>query len=206
MTAVEYGAKFDELSKFAPPMSELAKARKFERGLNSYIRDVVVTHRHNTVAKILESAVAMEQSRQKRFKDQEVKRDAQGKGKFVAGSSSNTSNQGNTWKKQKTRHQNPVRAVPLNQRAPVKCYNCQELGHISTNCPKPKIKLCFNCNQSGHISKDCTQPRRIEQGNQQNAQRANQPRQQPQGNARVYAMGHRNAGVEGTVSIEFFHI
>ena len=201
MTAVEYEAKFAELSKFAPPMSELAKARKFERGLNGYIRDVVVTLRHRTVAKVLESAVAMEKSCQKDQKDQEAKRENQEKRKFITGSGSDSGNQGNSWKKQKTRHQDPVRAEPVNQRAPIKCFNCQELGHIASNCSKPRARVCFNCKQPGHMIRDCTQPRRIEQGNQQIAQRANQPRQQPQGNARVYAVRRRDAGVEGTVSI-----
>ena len=198
MTAVEYEAKFDELSRFAQPLSELARAQKFTRGLNSRIRDVVASHRFRTVNAVLGSAVAMEQSQQKRARDNEAKRDAQGKGKFIAGSSSN---QGNTWKKQKSKHQTSMRAVSVNQRNPVICYNCREQGHVASKCPKPKSTICYNCEQPGHLAKDCTQPRRIGQGNQQNAQRAAQPRQQQQGNARVYAIGQQNAGVEGTISI-----
>ena len=165
MTATEYEAKFDELSRFAAPMTELAKARKFERGLNSNIRSGVVSHRHKTVALVLESAAALEQSYKKHLKDKETKREAQVKERFTAGSGSTSGNQGNAWKKQKTRNQTPVRAVPVNQRAPVTCYNCKELGHISTNCPKPKAKACFNCDQPGHLAKDCTLPRRVGQVN-----------------------------------------
>ena len=198
MTAVEYEAKFDELSRFAQPLSELARAQKFVRGLNSHIRDVVSSHRFRTVEAVLQSAVAMEQSHQKSLRENEVKKETQGKGRFIAGSSSN---QGNNWKKQKTRHQTPVRAVPVNQKNSVMCFNCGERGHISPNCSKPKGRTCFNCEQPGHMARDCTQPKRIGQGNQQNAQRAAQPRQQQQGNARVYAVGQQNAGVEGTISI-----
>ncbi|KYN23206.1 Gag-Pol polyprotein [Trachymyrmex cornetzi] len=38
-----------------------------------------------------------------------------------------------------------------------KCYNCNEMGHIATKCPKPKRgrRACFKCWQTGHQSKDC---------------------------------------------------
>lgn len=173
MTAVEYEAKFDELSRFAQPLSELAKAQKFARGLNSHIRDVIVSHRFRTVDAVLQSAVAMEQSQQKRLRDSEAKKDVQGNKESIAVSSRN---QGNMWKKQKTWHQTPVSAVPISQRRLVVCFNCKEQGHIAINCPKPKNRVCYNCNQPGHMAKDCTQPRRIGHGNQQNAQRVGQPR------------------------------
>ncbi|XP_001810078.1 retrovirus-related Pol polyprotein from transposon 297 [Tribolium castaneum] len=39
-----------------------------------------------------------------------------------------------------------------------KCYNCNEVGHISTNCPKPQKKSrCNTCNRVGHFAKDCQQ-------------------------------------------------
>ena len=44
-------------------------------------------------------------------------------------------------------------AKPIEKR----CYNCSELGHISSNCQKEKrLKgSCFSCHQTGHIYKDC---------------------------------------------------
>ncbi|XP_013411082.1 zinc finger CCHC domain-containing protein 7 [Lingula anatina] len=64
---------------------------------------------------------------------------------------------------------------PLN----VKCHNCNERGHLSKCCPKPKKavvciycgnqghtskscpdSLCYNCNQSGHSVRECFEPRR----------------------------------------------
>ena len=36
----------------------------------------------------------------------------------------------------------------------VKCYNCQQLGHIRAKCPKNTIK-CFKCNRSGHLADEC---------------------------------------------------
>jgi hypothetical protein len=35
----------------------------------------------------------------------------------------------------------------------VKCFNCQNTGHISKNCPKPQ--RCYNCGKIGHISRFC---------------------------------------------------
>ena len=32
------------------------------------------------------------------------------------------------------------------------CFQCQELGHISDNCPNV---YCFECNEYGHIAADC---------------------------------------------------
>lgn len=61
----------------------------------------------------------------------------------------------------------------------VRCHNCNEVGHLSKVCPKPKKvivcylcggsghsgkscknPICFNCNKPGHVSADCTGPRR----------------------------------------------
>ncbi|KAI0407688.1 hypothetical protein F4802DRAFT_522851 [Xylaria palmicola] len=42
-----------------------------------------------------------------------------------------------------------------------KCTNCNELGHISKNCPQEKMEkervviMCFNCNEPGHRMRDC---------------------------------------------------
>jgi len=37
----------------------------------------------------------------------------------------------------------------------VKCKNCEEMGHISANCPKPRKMICKNCGEDGHFSIDC---------------------------------------------------
>ena len=40
------------------------------------------------------------------------------------------------------------------------CFQCQEQGHISRNCPNIR---CFQCDEYGHIVMDC--PHRIPLGN-----------------------------------------
>ena len=45
------------------------------------------------------------------------------------------------------------------QKKPVKCFNCQETGHVSTKCPKPKKEkgACFECGSTSHRIADCPQ-------------------------------------------------
>jgi len=55
-----------------------------------------------------------------------------------------------------------VAAVSVEGEAPprndVTCYNCDELGHTSRNCPKSAAK-CRNCGREGHIARHCRRPK-----------------------------------------------
>lgn len=35
------------------------------------------------------------------------------------------------------------------------CWNCQEIGHSSRDCPRRRRQTCFNCRREGHISRFC---------------------------------------------------
>lgn len=123
-------------------------------------------------------------------------RDSQGKGKALAESSSATGTHGGSWKRQWTHQQAPdrvaaapVMVAPIRHVAHLRCFNCNEVGHTFRFCTRPKSQSCYSCGQTGHIARECTQPQ------------GNQPRQQPQGQARVFAIGQQSTGVEGTLSV-----
>lgn len=45
---------------------------------------------------------------------------------------------------------------------PVKCFNCNDMGHIAVNCPKPSRKSrCDKCKKIGHETKDCKAQRNV---------------------------------------------
>ena len=52
-------------------------------------------------------------------------------------------------------HGEPI-DVPMRQ---VKCYNCEEEGHIQRDCPHPRKVTCYACKEEGHIQRNCPQRR-----------------------------------------------
>ncbi|XP_024021738.1 uncharacterized protein LOC112091709 [Morus notabilis] len=63
MTVMEYQARFNELSRFAPSLieSERMKCLKFERGLKGVIRKSVVALRHRVYSDLVAAAISIEQ-------------------------------------------------------------------------------------------------------------------------------------------------
>ncbi|XP_061995008.1 uncharacterized protein LOC133712914 [Rosa rugosa] len=217
MTVREYETQFTQLYRFVPQMDARALAKKFLRGLNHMIREILYPLRLATKADIFASAMAHEQAANIRASEQGAVRESLGKGKAIMGSSSSRDHGGGSWKRKRThfhpqaptridyQHQAPARAAPAPFRvvpvrqaapgapaapaAPVRCYNCGEQGHISRACTKPRGRVCYNCGQTGHFAKECTQPQGRVQGNQQ--------RLLPPAPARAFVIGQRGTGVEG---------
>lgn len=185
-------------------MDDQELAEHFVHGLNYHIRRVVAPLDLGTLAEALHRAIITEQENLDYKKEIGTLRDDKGKGKAPA-ESSGAAEQGNWKKKKKTNFRQPAKATNPRRLAPgkplaqVKCFNCNELGHLATNCPKPRGTICYNCGQQGHLSRDCTQPRRNQ--NRQPAQRQAQGQQPAGGQPRVYALGQENPVVEGTLTI-----
>ncbi|XP_018566986.2 uncharacterized protein LOC108907688 [Anoplophora glabripennis] len=52
-----------------------------------------------------------------------------------------------------------------NEKGEMKCYNCDEYGHIAKQCQKEKrVYTCLRCNEEGHIVRHCTKPKPMERG------------------------------------------
>lgn len=196
MTVREYETKFFELYRFSQRLGDFELARMFEKGLNDKIQEQVNNHVHPTVALVLRSAEAAEQQIENHKKMVDSTKESKEKRNLHLAIGDSSGTQGGTWKKQKTHEwrqgrRGGVAEAPNrgNQQAEtaVRCYNCNELGHVAPNCTKPRGNVCYNCGQAGHISRNCPQPRR-----NQNRQPA-QEQQQGGGNARVFALGQRGA-------------
>lgn len=43
----------------------------------------------------------------------------------------------------------------LNVQSSVKCFNCNQFGHISVNCDQPKKRRCFKCNKPNFTVRTC---------------------------------------------------
>jgi cellular nucleic acid-binding protein len=39
------------------------------------------------------------------------------------------------------------------------CHNCKQEGHMSRDCPEPKVMRCRNCDEEGHSGRECPQPK-----------------------------------------------
>ena len=199
MTIREYDARFSQLYRYVRPMGATALAQKYLRGLKQEYKTMISVLCLTSREQIFESAMSLEQAEKTRAGDV-GNRDAKGKGKAVYTGSEHSGPKDRSWKRPRPHYQAPTRAPPLAIRAApfrplaaVRCYGCNEMGHYASACPKPKRGGCHRCGQVGHIARDCTRPL---PGRQERPQR-----QLPAGQARVFAVGQRDTGVEGTLSL-----
>ena len=44
---------------------------------------------------------------------------------------------------------------PKSRAGPLRCYTCNEEGHVARNCPKKPQQRCYNCGKPGHMKREC---------------------------------------------------
>ena len=54
-----------------------------------------------------------------------------------------------------------VAALTINRGAPVRCFRCNQIGHLQRNCPNRRgardSRRCFVCGLPGHLARECHQ-------------------------------------------------
>lgn len=57
----------------------------------------------------------------------------------------------------------PYNSKPLHYSQEVRCYNCRNVGHVSSRCPKPRLE-CNKCKLLGHDESRCRKYPKIMKG------------------------------------------
>ncbi|KAL8115621.1 hypothetical protein AgCh_022211 [Apium graveolens] len=157
MTVAEYDAKFTELSRFVPEfMNTEEKKVRSEQS---------VKEKENRKRKMGSQGIGTgNRSLPSRFVGGAVSQLARGPGFRKAPSESVGQGGGQS---RATFHSQPRAPIPECQtckrrhlgvctqaRAPLKCYRCDQVGHLANNCTRPNV-TCFQYGKVGHIRKDC---------------------------------------------------
>lgn len=132
MTVSEYRAKFEELSQFAPHMlpNDATRARCFEEGLRSAIKDKIAILKLTRYADVVERALIAEKS------VPETKR--VWNPKFTSGGQSNKRKRFGP----PPHLSNPQQTIGAPQDAPI-CYLCGQVGHVQRFCPRRPTSQTF---------------------------------------------------------------
>ncbi|GMH03676.1 hypothetical protein Nepgr_005515 [Nepenthes gracilis] len=157
-SVAQYGAKFLELSRFAPYLvsDETMMAKRFLLGLNDVIRKQLVPHDLTSYNEVLDRAFLVEQELE-RTKVEEKRNAVKGE----VTQSGQASSSGRQFKKRKFEgmgdsmtSSNVQGTQREGQLFPRKL--CSFCGKHRENQPcYQKLQACFNCGKTGHIIRDC---------------------------------------------------
>jgi len=175
MTVLEYEKKFTELSRFVTKYTstEEEKAKKFQQGLEPWIRDRVAMFELETYAGVVQKAALIENNGMQSRKERDnKKRKVPFYGeKSEAGSSQdrnvkrigfqkggNFQRKGNLGKRQESKGNNQASQGQVGENR----FQRPECKHCGRRHPGVCNKLsmtCYRCNQKGHLPNECKMPK-----------------------------------------------
>ncbi|XP_077223035.1 uncharacterized protein LOC143856655 [Tasmannia lanceolata] len=177
LTVAQYGAKFRELSRFAPgyAATEADRVRKFVSGLRPSIKASIVNLGTRTLAEACEKA--------------EVAEDCEKSVQAARSQSFASRNQGPSLKKQRTDGGSQSKTL------------CSLCGKFHSGQCWKSMNVCFNCGDPNHKQRDCPKKKHQQYARQPYQQQRALPRPPPQpqqqnqwrGNPNLIPVQGRNA-------------
>lgn len=173
MTVSQYASRFQTLSRFAPDLvaNEARKCKRFERGLASSVKRLVMSQQIRDFAHIVECARNIEPKKEavREVKVWEPRQQSISTSSSSGGSGSYgrkrqrdkpQSHQG----RQGSRLRQPASALGVSVRAEIVCHKCGQKGHYRSQCGQKQQqprqaapRACFTCGLQGHFAKECSQ-------------------------------------------------
>jgi hypothetical protein len=197
MTVEQYAAKFIELSRFAPHLVSTGEleARKFERGLQPHIMNLVVGFQINDLTDLVDKAAIIEQTQNANsgYSSQNTNSGYSHQRKRNAPQWSYSGEQSNKKRFHQTPQRNFTPQQPRQQGNGGQHAPCQKCGRLHAgNCLFGQ-SVCYRCGKPGHIMRDCKAPINNPGGQKRH--------EEPKNNAtaRVYALTLGDASASNEV-------
>ncbi|GJV35689.1 zinc finger, CCHC-type, retrotransposon gag domain protein [Tanacetum coccineum] len=163
-TVNEMWKKFNDLIRYCPEYhgNEKLKVERFQRMLRDDIREVISPFKCTTLDDLLSRARVREADllRKKNKEAKEIKRKLDFVDRDAKKPKQDQSRRsGGTHKDHRARNFIKITWRYVEQSLSV--IQCGDLNHMRKDCKKPMI-LCYNCNQLGYKSNECPNPKAIE--------------------------------------------
>lgn len=155
MSIAEYVNKFNELARFAPHQvaAEARKARRFEQGLNKWIRSKVSVLELKKFSTLVQKALIVESTRDNTYRfEQNKKRRYEGGSDIADKKTKLVGNQVREFGSKGSKNDTNQNGTRNNKgtNLPRDCKNCGK-RHGGSTCLKGK-GVCYNCGESGHMA------------------------------------------------------
>ncbi|KAH7860345.1 hypothetical protein Vadar_012356 [Vaccinium darrowii] len=135
LSVSQYAARFEKLARHADKVvpTDEAKARRFEWGLDSTIRGIVMSQEFQTYAQVVRHALMMERE----ASDSKINENNHGReGTSVGGPIRTNKKKSVTPRPYNQNDQKPHQQTPKREVETIKCYNCGQMDHFKHKCPQ----------------------------------------------------------------------